>query len=58
MPFLMKTHLMLIGHYSYRDELTVFHFQAVNFSDTQEYLDLEACLDEVKTRLQSHSVLS
>ncbi|XP_023002638.1 tetratricopeptide repeat protein 27 homolog [Cucurbita maxima] len=32
--------------------------QAVNFSDTQEYLDLEACLDEVKTRLQSHSVLS
>ncbi|CAK9329909.1 unnamed protein product [Citrullus colocynthis] len=32
--------------------------QAVNFSDTQEYRDLEACLDEVKTRLQSNSMLS
>lgn len=32
--------------------------QAVNFSDTQEYRDLEACLDEVKTRLQSNSLLS
>ncbi|XP_022134957.1 tetratricopeptide repeat protein 27 homolog [Momordica charantia] len=32
--------------------------QAVGFSDTQEYRDLESCLDEVKTRLQSNSPLS
>ncbi|KGN63294.1 tetratricopeptide repeat protein 27 homolog isoform X2 [Cucumis sativus] len=31
--------------------------QGVNFSDTKEYRDLEDCLDEVKTRLESSSML-
>ncbi|KAG0448979.1 hypothetical protein HPP92_027571 [Vanilla planifolia] len=32
--------------------------QAVNFSETQEYRDLQACLDEVKKRLDAISNVS
>lgn len=31
-------------------------FQAVSFSDTEEFKDLQACLDEVRVKLQSDSM--
>ncbi|CAI0460139.1 unnamed protein product [Linum tenue] len=32
--------------------------QASSFSDTQEFQDLQACLDEVRAKLESHAVLA